>query len=103
MGAKVTKRGYKYMWDAENLHGVNTNLSFASVGTTINNILAAVLANGTATLSNAAKESHIVYVSNFLNTIGADITGSGTDKITINGVKSLGGNVTYLVVPDKLK
>ena len=78
-------------------------MPFASVGATIINILAGVLANGSATLSNEAKESHIVDVSNFLNTIGTDITGSGTEKSTINGVKSLGGNVTYLGVPDQIE
>ena len=103
MGAKVTKRGHKYTLDAENLHGTDIKLRFASVGATINIMLAAVLASGTTTISNAAKEPHIVDVANFLNTIGADITGAGTDVITINGVKSLGGNVTYSVVPDQIE
>ena len=81
MRAKVTKREYKYMWNAENLHGADTNLPFASAGATINNILSAVLANGTTTLSNAAKEPHIVDVSNFLKIIEADITGSVLTKL----------------------
>lgn len=103
MGAKVSKKGHKYTLDAEDLHGANIRLRFASVGATINIMLAAVLANGTTTIKNAAKEPHIVDVANFLNTIGADIKGAGTDIITINGVKSLKGNVTYRVVPDQIE
>ena len=103
MGAKVNKKGHKYILDAENLHGANINLRFASVGATINIMLAAVLANGITIINNAAKEPHIVDVANFLNTIGAKIEGAGTGKITINGVSSLGGNVTYSVVPDQIE
>ena len=103
MGAKVTKRGHKYMLDADYLHGADIKLRFASVGATINIMLAAVLADGVTTISNAAKEPHIVDVAKFLNTIGAQITGAGTDVITINGVKKLGGNITYSAVPDQIE
>ncbi len=103
MGAKVTKRGHKYMLDAEKLHGADIKLRFASVGATINIMLAAVLADGVTTIENAAKEPHIVDVANFLNAIGAKVEGAGTDVITINGVSSLGGNVTYSVVPDQIE
>lgn len=65
--------------------------------------MAAVLAEGTTTIDNAAKEPHIVDVANFLNTMGADIRGAGTDVIKINGVKSLHGNVTYSIVPDQIE
>lgn len=103
MGAKVTKRGHKYMLDAEKLHGADIKLRFASVGATINIMLAAVLADGVTTIENAAKEPHIVDVANFLNTIGAKVSGAGTNVITITGVPSLGGNVTYSVVPDQIE
>ncbi len=73
------------------------------MGATINVMLSAVLAEGTTTIDNAAKEPHIVDVANFLNTMGADIRGAGTDIIKINGVKSLHGNATYSVVPDQIE
>ena len=74
-----------------------------SVGATINVMLAAVLAKGTTIIDNAAKEPHIVDVANFLNTMGADIRGAGTDVIKINGVEKLHGNATYSVVPDQIE
>ena len=64
-------------------------MDVVSVGATINVMLAAVLAEGTTIIDNAAKEPHIVDVANFLNTMGADIRGAGTDVIKINGVKKL--------------
>jgi len=66
-------------------------------------MLAAVLAKGTTIIDNAAKEPHIVDVANFLNTMGADIRGAGTDVIKINGVEKLRGNATYSVVPDQIE
>ena len=66
-------------------------------------LLASVLAEGTTVLDNVAKEPHIVDVANFLNSVGADIRGAGTDTIKINGVKSLNGNHTYSVVPDQIE
>lgn len=66
-------------------------------------MLSAVLAEGTTTIDNAAKEPHVVDVANFLNTMGADIRGAGTDIIKINGVKALHGNATYSVVPDQIE
>ena len=66
-------------------------------------MLAGVLAEGTTIIENAAKEPHIVDVANFLNTMGADIRGAGTDVIKINGVKKLHGNTTYSVVPDQIE
>ena len=66
-------------------------------------MLSAVLAKGTTTIDNAAKEPHIVDVANFLNAMGADIRGAGTDLIKINGVEKLSGNLTYSVVPDQIE
>ena len=78
-------------------------MDVVSVGATINVMLASVLAEGTTIIDNAAKEPHIVDVANFLNTMGADIRGAGTDVIKINGVKKLTGNATYSVVPDQIE
>ncbi len=78
-------------------------MDVVSVGATINVMLSAVLAEGTTIIDNAAKEPHIVDVANFLNTMGADIRGAGTDVIKINGVKKLSGNSTYSVVPDQIE
>lgn len=78
-------------------------MDVVSVGATINVMLAAVLAKGTTVIDNAAKEPHIVDVANFLNTMGADIRGAGTDVIKINGVEKLHGDCTYSVVPDQIE
>ena len=85
------------------LKGAHIYMDVVSVGATINIILASVLAKGTTTIDNAAKEPHIVDVANFLNTMGADIRGAGTDVIKINGVEKLHGNATYAVVPDQIE
>lgn len=85
------------------LVGNNVYMDIVSVGATINLMLAAVLAKGTTVIDNAAKEPHIVDVANFLNTMGADVRGAGTDVIKINGVSKLEGNVTYSVVPDQIE
>ena len=102
MGAKVTKRGHKYTIDAEELHGAEINLDFASVGATINIMFAAVLAEGTTTIKNAAKEVEIINIMDFLNKMGADITGAGTDTIVVNGVKALHGTEIE-VIPDRIE
>ncbi len=85
------------------LVGNSIYMDITSVGATINAILAAVLANGTTIIDNAAKEPHIVDVANFLNTMGADIRGAGTDTIKIIGKKELKGNATYSIVPDQIE
>ena len=102
MGAKVTKRGHKYTIDAEELHGAEINLDFASVGATINIMFAAVLAEGTTTIKNAAKEVEIINIMDFLNKMGADITGAGTDTIVVYGVKALHGTEIE-VIPDRIE
>ena len=85
------------------LTGTSIYMDVVSVGATINVMLAAVLAKGTTVIDNAAKEPHIVDVANFLNTMGADIRGAGTDVIKINGVEKLHGDTTYSVVPDQIE
>ena len=85
------------------LKGNSIYMDVVSVGATINIMLAAVLAKGTTVIDNAAKEPHIVDVANFLNTMGADIRGAGTDVIKINGVEKLHGDCTYSVVPDQIE
>lgn len=87
---------------AEKLKGTNIYFDVVSVGATINTMLAAVLAEGTTILENAAKEPHVVDVANFLNSMGANIKGAGTDVIRIKGVKELKG-CTYSVIPDQIE
>lgn len=103
LGANVTVEKGTINGKAKKLVGTNIYMDIVSVGATINIMLAAVLAEGTTIIDNAAKEPHIVDVANFLNTMGADIRGAGTDVIKINGVKELHGNSTYSVVPDQIE
>lgn len=84
------------------LHGAGIYMDQASVGATMNAMLAAVRADGTTTIENAAKEPHIVDLANFLNTMGADIAGAGTDVIRVRGVKSLHGGA-YSIIPDQIE
>ena len=103
LGAKVEVGQGKISASAEKLVGNSIYMDVVSVGATINVMLASVLAEGTTIIDNAAKEPHIVDVANFLNTMGADIRGAGTDVIKINGVKKLAGNGTYSIVPDQIE
>lgn len=103
LGATVDVTQGKIIASADKLVGTSIYLDVVSVGATINAILASVLAEGTTVIDNVAKEPHIVDVANFLNTMGADIRGAGTDVIKINGVKELHGNATYSVVPDQIE
>jgi UDP-N-acetylglucosamine 1-carboxyvinyltransferase len=84
---------------AERLVGTHIYLDKVSVGATINILMAAALAEGKTTIENAAKEPHVVDVANFLNSMGANIRGAGTDVIRVQGVESLHGTV-YSVIPD---
>ena len=86
----------------DGLHGSRISLDMASVGATINIMLAATLIPGQTVIENAAKEPHIVDLANFLNTMGARISGAGTDTIKIRGVKALHGG-TYAVIPDQIE
>ena len=88
---------------AKELIGTSIYMDIVSVGATINIMLASILAKGTTIIENVAKEPHVVDVANFLNTMGADIRGAGTDIIKINGVEQLHGNATYSVVPDQIE
>ena len=103
LGAKVDVEKGKIKAHADSLTGTSIYMDITSVGATINVMLSAVLAKGTTTIDNAAKEPHIVDVANFLNTMGADIRGAGTDVIKINGVSELKGGTTYSVVPDQIE
>lgn len=103
LGAEVEISGGNVIAKAKKLVGTNVYMDIVSVGATINVMLASVLAEGTTVIDNAAKEPHIVDIANFLNTMGADIRGAGTDMIKINGVKSLKGGQTYSVVPDQIE
>ena len=103
LGAEVIVEKGTIHAKADELNGNSIYMDIVSVGATINVMLSAVLAKGTTTIDNAAKEPHIVDVANFLNTMGADIRGAGTDMIKINGVEKLTGNATYSVVPDQIE
>lgn len=103
LGAKVEIEHGKVIINANKLVGAPIYLDVVSVGATINIILAAVKAEGTTTIENAAKEPHIVDFANFLNAMGADIKGAGTDIIKIRGVKELKGGHTYTIIPDQIE
>jgi len=103
LGTKVEIAQGKISASAKNLIGTSIYMDMVSVGATINVMLASVLAKGTTIIENAAKEPHVVDVANFLNTMGADIRGAGTDVIKVNGVQKLQGNASYSVVPDQIE
>ena len=103
LGATTTVSQGKITAEAKKLVGTSIYMDTVSVGATINVMLAAVLAEGITTIDNAAKEPHVVDVANFLNTMGADIRGAGTDMIKITGVKKLHGNASYSIVPDQIE
>ncbi len=103
LGASVDVSQGKITASSDKLVGNSIYMDIVSVGATINVMLASVLAEGTTIIDNAAKEPHIVDVANFLNTMGADIRGAGTDMIKINGVKELKTNGTYSIVPDQIE
>lgn len=87
---------------SNNLVGAHVFFDTISVGATINAMLAAVMAEGTTVLENVAKEPHIVDVANFLNVMGADVRGAGTDVIKIRGVSQMHGG-TYSIIPDQIE
>ena len=102
LGATVTSEGNKYTVEAEELKGANIYLDIASVGATINIMLAAVRAKGKTIIDNAAKEPEIVNVATFLNNMGAKILGAGTSTIKIEGVNHL-GKCFHEVIPDRIE
>ena len=103
LGADVQLEGGIVKMRAEKLVGAQIYLDMASVGATINVILAAVRAEGTTIIENAAKEPHVVDLANFLNAMGAEVKGAGTDMIRINGVKKLSGGKSYSTIPDQIE
>ena len=102
LGAKVDTKGGHVKAVADKLVGNNVFLDTVSVGATMNIMLAAVKAEGTTTIENAAKEPHIVDLANFLNSMGAKVKGAGTDIIKIQGVSKLSGT-RYAVIPDQIE
>ena len=102
LGAEHSVSGGVITVEAEKLVGGHVYLDVVSVGATINIMLAAARAEGKTVIENAAKEPHIVDLANFLNSMGAEIRGAGTDVIKINGVKRLSGTV-YSIIPDQIE
>ena len=102
LGAKVDIEGGFIRAKAEHLHGAHIYLDMESVGATINIMMAASMAEGNTVIENVAKEPHVVDVANFLNSMGANIKGAGTDVIRIRGVKSL-HRTEYSIIPDQIE
>jgi UDP-N-acetylglucosamine 1-carboxyvinyltransferase len=102
LGAKIRQEGNIIEIDAEELEGDDIYLDFASVGATINIMLAACFARGRTTIENAAKEPEIIDLSSMLNKMGAQIRGAGTSEITINGVSRLKGCI-HDIIPDRIE
>ena len=104
MGASVNVEGGYITTRAQNgrMKGANVYLDMVSVGATMNIMMAAALAEGNTVIENAAREPHIVDLANFLNSMGADIKGAGTDSIRIRGVERLTGG-TYAIIPDQIE
>ena len=103
MGAEVREGDFICARAANGrMKGANIYLDVVSVGATMNIMMAAALAEGTTTIENAAKEPHIVDLANFLNSMGADIKGAGTDTIRVFGVDRLHGG-TYAIIPDQIE
>ena len=102
LGATVTTDYGFINATSEEMFGSHIYLDVVSVGATVNIMLAAVRAKGLTILENAAKEPHIVDLANFLNSMGADIRGAGTDVIKIHGVDLMHGT-TYPIIPDQIE
>lgn len=103
MGARVEIEHGMVKLHADRLVGSQIFLDVVSVGATINLMLAAVRAEGTTTIENAAKEPHVVDTANFLNAAGANIKGAGTDIIKVKGVHSLKGGSVHSIIPDMVE
>ncbi len=98
----VKENGMIELQAQNGLNGTTVYMDVVTVGATINIMLAAVKAKGVTVIENAAKEPHVVDLANFLNTIGADVRGAGTDVIKIHGVKTLKGGM-YSIIPDQIE
>ena len=103
LGASIRVEYGMIYASAQKMHGAEIYLDIESVGATINIMLAAAKAEGMTIIENAAKEPHIVDLANFLNSMGANIMGAGTDVIKIRGVKTLRGGGTYSIIPDQIE
>jgi UDP-N-acetylglucosamine 1-carboxyvinyltransferase len=101
LGADIKVKGSYIEARTEGLRGADITLDFPSVSATENTMIAACLAEGTSIIKNAAKEPEIVDLANFLNSMGAEIKGAGTEAIKINGVENLGGT-NYSIIPDRI-
>lgn len=102
LGAEVYIESGKIVAEAERLRGTHLYFDVVSVGATINVMMAAAMAEGTTIIENVAKEPHVVDVANFLNSMGANIRGAGTDVIKIKGVKKL-HKTEYSIIPDQIE
>ena len=102
LGAKITKEDSKYLIEASELKGADIMLDFASVGATVNLMIAASMAKGTTHIMNAAREAEIINIAELLNNMGAKITGAGTEEITIEGVSEL-HEAEIKVIPDRIE
>ena len=102
LGAEVKIEFGRIRAKAEHLVGSHIYMDVVSVGATINVMMAATLAEGKTIIENAAKEPHVVDLANFLNSMGANIRGAGTDVIRIRGVQKLHGS-EYMIIPDQIE
>ena len=102
LGADVNIKNGVICAQAQHLHGCNIYLDTVSVGATINIMMAAAMADGKTTIENCAREPHVVDVANFLNSMGANIRGAGTDVIRVHGVSRLHGT-EYTIIPDQIE
>ena len=102
LGITVNQSHGNIVCTSEKIKGEKINLDFPSVGATENIILASVLAEGTTIITNAAREPEIIDLQNFLNRMGAKVTGAGTDEVHIEGVKKL-KDVSYNIMPDRIE
>ena len=102
LGASVNILHGAIVAETENLHGSHIFLDVVSVGATINIMMAASMASGRTIIENAAREPHVVDVANFLNSMGANIKGAGTDVIRIKGVEKL-HRTEYSIIPDQIE
>lgn len=102
LGANAYEQDGYIITEADELKGASIYLDVVSVGATVNIMLAAVLSQGVTVIENSAKEPHVVDIANFLNSMGANIKGAGTDVIRIKGVKKLHGT-NYSVIPDQIE
>ncbi|MDQ2087496.1 UDP-N-acetylglucosamine 1-carboxyvinyltransferase [Herbivorax sp. ANBcel31] len=103
LGANVEINHGIVKLEASKLVGTQIYMDVVSVGATVNIMLAAIKAEGTTTIENAAKEPHVVDVANFLNAMGANVKGAGTDVIKIKGVSNLSGGAVHSIIPDQIE